>query len=649
MDKIKRIKELIAILNRASYAYYNYGHSTISDHEFDILYEELKKLETETGVIFDGTPTHNVGTVVSEINKITHEHPMLSLDKCHTCNDVKHFAKDRYCIASVKLDGLTVSATYENGRLTRLETRGDGIEGGNVLFHKNSISNLPQKIKHNGKYVVDGECIVPTDIFEKMNSLLPENKKYANPRNTASGALNLLDSKISATRGLHFVVWRVIEDSENSGNSFAKKLIAAKNLGFEIVPMIYLSSDIEGDLQKIKTLAETNHLPYDGCVITFDDIEYGESLGKTSHHMNHSIAYKYDDEVEETILRDIEWSLGKTQITPVAIFDSVELEGSQVNRASLHNISICKSLQLGIGDAITVKKCNMIIPQLVDNLTRSNSFVIPDLCPVCGGVTKIVKDNDTEVLICTNENCKGKLLSRLSHFCSKNAMNIEGLSEATLEKIMSVIDIKNFYDLYTLRDHRDKLVCLEGLGTKSVDKIIAEIEKSKSVKLENFIYALSIPMIGRSQSKELSGQFKGDWGRFEDAIKDGYEFTIINGFGEVLNRNIHTWFKTKFLEEKINMLTAMMIFEKPKVLTTGHLKDLSGQTFVITGSLKFFSNRDACKAEIESHNGKVSGSISTKTNYLVNNDRESNTGKNKKALELNIPIISEEQLIQMIR
>ena len=652
MDKLERIQELVNILNKASYEYYNTGHPIMEDSEFDTLLDELQRLEIETSTILSNSPTINAGSkVAKEQKKITHEHQMLSLAKIHSVNDIRKFLHGENGIASIKLDGLTCSATYVNGKLTRLETRGNGEVGTDIMIHKNSIEGLPKKIEHNGKYVIDGECIVTTDRFEMINSTLSDDVKFSNPRNMASGSLNLLDSNISAKRGLTFIAWNVIEDSECFRNNMSDNLRNASELGFFVVPYTTLyhyddDKTFEDVLVQMKAQAGFYGYPMDGVVFSFMDIEYGKSLGKTGHHFNHSVAYKYEDSDVETVLKGIDWTMGKTgQLTPIAVFDTVELEGSQVNRASLHNISICKSLELGIGDKITVYKANMIIPQLRDNLTRSNSFEIPETCPICGADTEVVKDNDTKVLICTNPSCKGKLLGKLSHFCSKNAMNIEGMSEATLQFLIDKGWVKSFKSIYHLEKYEDEWAKCNGFGKRSVEKILEAIEKSRNTTLSKFIYALSIPMVGKSASKEISKYFKNDFRVFWEAWNNHQDWRLLNDFGETMHQNM-----TKFIENNQEIVYELMkevIFEEVN-RENNNSTLLDNKTFVITGTLNRYANRNALVSAIESMGGKVSGSVSSKTSYLINNDTESNSSKNKKAKTLGIPIISEEKFIKMI-
>lgn len=652
----KKQQELTELLKKASYEYYNTGQPIMEDSEFDVLLDELQRYEAKTGIVLAESPTQNAGSkVAKEQTKITHEHLMLSLDKIHTVEEIEKFIDGREVLVSLKLDGLSLSATYINGELARLETRGNGEEGTNVLIHKNSINGLPLHINHNGKYVVDGECIVKLDDFNRINEKLSDEDKFSNPRNMASGSLNLLDSNISATRGLSFVVWNVIEDSEDFAGTMSGNFLTAQKFGFTVVPYTVLSPDIEYSLDVtltgMKHIASEENLPIDGCVFSQNNIEYGRSLGRTSHHFNHSIAYKYADDDYETPIISIDWTMGKTGVlTPTAVFETVHMEDSDVNRASLHNVSIFKSLELGEGDIVKVYKANQVIPQLRDNITRSNTFEIPTICPICNGKTEIAKDNDTEVLICTNPNCKGKLLGKLTHFVSKNAINIDGLSEQTLQKFIDLGWLTDFKSIYHLSSFKGKMYNLDGFGKKSVDKLLENIEKSRNTTLSRFIYSLSIPLIGKSASKIIAKHFgESNIEGFVSAWESGYNFTQLDDFGATMNTSMREYIKGN--AEMLSLLIEEFNFEDSNKEITDKPKsnaDLSSLTFVITGSLEHYKNRDELVEVITSLGGKVSGSITTKSSYLINNNVESTSGKNKKAKELNIPIISEQDFINMI-
>ena len=656
--KVQRIKELTQQLNQYRDSYYNDSMSEISDQEYDNLFDELKKLEEETKIIMANSPTHTVGyEVKSKLEKVHHSHPMLSLDKTKYKDDLKRFADDKDCLLMCKMDGLTVLLTYENGELIQAETRGNGEEGEIITHNAKVFENIPLHIDYTGHLEIEGEAIITHSDFEKINSKLAGSEKYKNPRNLVGGSVRQLDSSVSAQRHIKFITWKVpaIEDKIKSDNSFLFRLNFVRDLGFEIVPF-YTYANCSSDKETIYNMiislqnkAKQLGFPIDGLVMAYDDIAFGKSLGTTGHHPKHSLAFKFYDEEVTTTLKDIEWSMGKTgELTPVAIFNEVELEGTTVSRASLHNISICKELQLGIGDEVTVYKANQIIPQVRDNITKSNSFVIPSVCPICGGKTEIIKDNDTEVLVCTNPDCKGKLLGKLSHFVSKNAINIDGLSEQTLQKFIDMGWINSFQDIYYLSEHKEEMYKLDGFGKKSVDKLLKSIEKSRNTTLDRFIYGLCIPLIGKTASKTIAKYFNAV--SIEYIIKhyiilEKMDWTDLDDFGEVMANSISSF----FTENKEMVLKLFKEFN----ITNGKVKNqdgskLSGKIFVITGSLNHYKNRDELVLVIEGLGGKVSGSVSSKTSYLINNDITSTSGKNRKANELGIPIISEEDFITMI-
>ena len=654
MNKVKRIKELVSQLNTYRNAYYNNSESQISDYEYDNLFDELKQLEDETGVIMSNSPTQTVGyEVKSKLEKVKHSHPMLSLDKTKDVNDLVKFAGDKDCLLSLKMDGLTVLLTYDKGELIQAESRGNGEIGELITHNAKVFTNIPLNIEYKGRLEVEGEAIITYLDFEKINSKLSETDKYKNPRNLASGSVRQLDSNIAAQRHIKFIAWKVpkIEDEIKSDDSFLFRLQFVKNLGFDIVPLFTYtnkSSDkenIEKIIESLKNKASEQGFPIDGLVMVYDSISYGESLGMTGHHPRHSIAFKFFEDEEETTLIDIGWQVGKTGvITPVAYFKSVELAGTTVEKASLHNISIIEKLKLGIGDKITVYKSNEIIPQIRDNLTRSNTWTFPDECPVCGGITKIVKENDSKVLMCDNPNCKGKLLGKLSHFVSKNAVNIDGLSEQTLERLIELGWLNSFQDIYKLSEHKDEMSKLDGFGKRSVEKLLDAIEKSRSITLDRFIYALCIPLIGRSASKTIAKYFNYDFKEwYQIGISQPFRYTLLDDFGETMQNSIHNFAVNM---DMIADLADEFSFEKVEEKSSS--VDLSGKTFVITGSLIHYKNRDELVGVIESLGAKVSGSVSAKTSYLINNDVTSTSGKNKKAKDLGVPIISEEDFLKMI-
>lgn len=644
--KIERIKQLIKILNHASNEYYNSDNPLISDYDWDRQFDELKQLEAETGCVFSNSPTQNVGyEVKSKLEKVKHSHPMLSLGKTKSENVLKAFSDGKDCVLSLKMDGLTMLNTYENGEFIQSESRGNG-EVGELLTHNAKVfKNLPLHIKNTHKIEFEGEAIITKDDFELINSKLSEDNKYKNCRNLASGSVRQLDSRIAKDRHLKFVCWKIPYGFTTYREGFA----FAKDMGFEVVPFVIYNSntdDIHEKIEELKAIAEEKNYPIDGIVIAYDNIEYGKSLGMTGHHPRNALAFKFYQEEEITTLRDIEWGMGKTgQLTPVAIFDDVEIDGTTVNRASVHNITILKELQLGIGDEITVYKANQIIPQLRENLTKSNNCIIPDKCPICGEPTKIVKQNDSEVLMCTNDNCPGKLLGKLSHAVSKNALNIDGLSEATIQKFIDLGWLTKIKDVYNLEAHKKEMSQLEGFGSKSVSKLLTAIENSRNTDLTRFLYAQSIPLIGHTASKDIAKYCNNSLDQFRMTVDmDAKPFIKLSGFGEEMSKSIKKWWNTHH-EEFCDLAQEFNFKEEVLVNKSDVLKN---KVFVITGSVHHFANRDALKNKIESLGGKVSGSVSAKTSYLINNDNTSKSSKNVKAMQLNIPIITEDDFLNMI-
>ena len=649
MNKIKRLKELIGILNEASNAYYN-STSIMTDYEWDKLYDELKALEKETKIIYPDSPTQNVGyKVLDEIKEVKHNHLMLSLDKCHTEQELIDFAKDKNCILSVKADGLTTSLHYIDGQLIGAETRGNGVSGSDVLENVLNIKNVPHTIPYKNELIVDGETIIDWNTFNKINENLPAGQdKYKHPRNLVSGTITMLDTNIAASRNMRFIAWRVIKGLNEK--SVLLGLKEAEKLGFEIIPMwTYTNKSTDKEnlsamLSDLQDKANELDIPYDGAVMAYDDIEYGNSLGRTDKFFRHSISYKYEDELFETTLEDIEWNTSKTGlINPIAKFKETVIDGASVTRATLHNISYIENLQLGIGDKIRIYKANKIIPKVHDNLTRSNTWKLPNKCPNCGGNVEVHNENGSKTLHCINDNCPAKLLGKLVHFCSKNAINIEGMSEATLQFLIDKGWVKSFQDIYKLDYYRQNWKEYDGFGDKSVDKLLDAIEDSRNTTLDRFIYSLSIPQIGRSASKDIAKFFNNNYEEFK-MYGTTINYTQIDGFGESMNNSLHKWLSENHI--MIEELTKEFTFKKEK--NNSSSVDLSGKTFVITGSLTHYKNRDELVFIIESMGGKVSGSVSAKTSYLINNDTQSSSSKNQKAKQLNIPIISEEDFINMI-
>ena len=661
MDKVKRIKELTQQLNQYRDSYYNNSVSEISDHEYDDLFDELKRLEDETNIVMATSPTHTVGyEVKSKLEKVKHSHPMLSLDKTKSVDDLKKFASDKDCILMCKMDGLTVLLTYENGELIQAETRGNGEEGEIITHNARVFENIPLHIDYTGHLEIEGEAIITYNDFGRINSKLLENEKYKNPRNLVSGSVRQLDSNIAAQRHIKFIAWKVPKTIDSrSDKYFAKKLEQVKELGFDIVPyLIYFEDTIENRIALLKNTAKELGYPIDGLVMTYNDITYGESLGTTGHHPKHSLAYKFYDDIYPTRLLDVEFTMGKTGVlTPTAVFEPVEIDGTIVERASLHNLSIMRELGVEfIGQEINVYKANQIIPQIhsaktimpfkdTEDKEEIESIVIPNRCPICGSDTDIPNDNDTEVLICTNPDCKGKLLGKLSHFVSKNAINIDGLSEQTLQKFIDLGWLNSFKDIYYLSDHKEEMCKLDGFGKKSVNKLLESIEKSRNTTLDRFIYGLCIPLIGRTASKVITKEFNNQAEEFYDIWWHGYDFTKLGDFGDAMNNSMKV-----FIRDNYGWIAELIgEFNFRESDNNGNVKQvLECKTFVITGSLKAYKNREELVSVIERNGGKVSGSVSAKTSYLINNDVASTSGKNKKAHDLGIPIISEGEFVQMI-
>ena len=657
-DITSRVEEL----NKASKAYYNTGPPIMSDAEFDNKLEELRQWEEETGIVLSNSPTQNVGaTVLDNIKEVTHKTPMLSLEKCHSTEEIIKFANNHNLVASVKLDGLTVRLTYKDGDLVLAESRGNGMVGSDVTEHVKQFTNVPLHINKEGTYIIDGEALIKVDDFAEIN----KNEEYKNSRNLAAGTLSSLDTSVVKDRKLSWYAWEVVEG--DSDNSFYERLLNAQNLGFDVVPCYDITINEFNQLQihidNFINIAETENLPQDGVVFKFDDITYGKSLGNTSHHFRNGIAYKIFNDSVETTLRDIKWSCGKTGIlTPVAIFDTVDIEGSEVSRASLHNISIMNEI-LGRswkGQKIGVYKANMIIPAIrwaeqfdsskFDDLVLDVSYInIPDKCPICGQSTKIIKDNNSELLVCTNDNCKGKLLGKLIHAASKNALNIDGLSESTIEKFINIGWLNSIKDIYHLSDHENEMKTLDGFGKKSVEKLLNSIKTSRNTSLERFIYSLSIPLLGKSASKMISEAVDYDFNTFIDemTIKGAEYFGCLPGIGDSLISSLNAYWKNHYSD--ILRLANEFTFETQKSIMSETTNELENKTFVITGSVNHYQNRDELKADIVAHGGKVVGSVSSKTDYLINNDINSTSSKNQKAKSLNIPIITEEDFIKMLK
>lgn len=662
MNKVNEMKELVAELNKYCDAYYNQSKSLISDFEFDQKYDQLLNMEKETGIILSNSPTQHVGyEVKSELVKTAHSHLMMSLDKTKDVNVLKKFIGDKEFVLMCKMDGLTCLITYENGELIRAETRGNGSVGELITHNAKVFDNIPLHINLSGHVEIEGEAIITYDDFEKINAKIKDpDAKYKNPRNLASGSVRQLDSKIAKQRHVKFVVWKVPAGMEQI-NSFNERLERAKELGFDIVPYIHAvdtHNPMEDTIECLRMAAEEYSYPIDGMVVTYDDIFYGLSLGVTDKFPRHSLAYKFYDEEYETTLQDIEWSMGKSGVlTPTAVFDPVEIDGTSVSRASLHNVSIFKEFNLHKGDLITVYKANQIIPQVSGNITRGNGagdkFEILGTCPICAGDTVVLKKKDSEILMCMNQ-CKGKLLGELCAFVGKKAHDINGLSETTLSLMIHRGLVNSPIDLYKLKEKKEQLSYLPKMGAKKISNLLKAIEDSRNTTLEKFIVGLNIPLIGSRAAKDIAKheemrtkalRFIKPISTFITDVREGYDFTCIEGLGTERNKSIHNYFKEN--DDYVCALASQFTFQDDTVESTTTNTVLNGKKFCITGKLHKFENRDALVADIESKGGKVVSGVTKATDYLITNDKESGSSKNKKAAELNIPIISEDEYCQL--
>lgn len=646
-DKTDRIKELIEILNRASKAYYAEDTEIMSNFEYDALYDELVRLEEETGLVFANSPTVNVGyEAADELVKERHATPMLSLDKTKDVSALAAFIEGQKGLLSWKLDGLTVVLTYNGGTLMKAVTRGNGEIGEVITANAKTFINLPMSIPYKGELVIRGEAVISYSDFEKINEQIADaEQKYKNPRNLCSGSVRQLDPKITAQRHVRFFAFSLESADADFNNSNEQKFIWLKNQGFDVVEYMPVTSETMADaVQKFAEKIQGFDIPSDGLVLLMDDIEYGRSLGRTAKFPRNSIAFKWKDETAQTTLREVEWSPSRTGlINPIAIFDPVELEGTTVSRASLHNVSIVKSLGLGIGDTIVVYKANMIIPQIALNLTQSGSLTIPDICPACGGRAEIRAEQGVETLMCINPECPAKKIKSFSNFVSRNCMNIDGISEETLEKFIGHGFIKDFDDIYHLDDHRDAIVSMSGFGEKSYDNIIASVNESRKTTASRLLAALGIANVGRANASEICRHFGNDFTAVMDA--DEEQLLETPGVGDIIARSVTDYFKDPVNAGITRRLLDELTFEEDEPRGNS----LEGLTFVITGSLDNYPNRDALKAEIESAGGKVSSSVSAKTSYLINNDINSGSGKNKTAKQLGIPIITELEYMEKFR
>lgn len=650
-DKTKRIRELIGTLRAAGRAYYQESREIMSNFEYDKLYDELVSLEKETGIVFANSPTQNVGyEVVSALPKERHEKPMLSLNKTKSVEELADWLGGQTGLLSWKMDGLTIVLTYQNGTLVKAVTRGNGEIGEVITANAKAFVNVPLNISYQGELILRGEAIIRYSDFEKINEQIEDvDAKYKNPRNLCSGSVRQLNSEITAQRHVHFYAFSLVKaDGIDFKNSRKEQFEWLKTQGFEVVEYHEVTKETLPETVKMysEAIAE-NDTPSDGLVLLYDDIAYGQSLGRTAKFPRDSIAFKWADEIQETKLLYIEWSASRTGlINPVAVFEPVELEGTTVSRASVHNISIMEALELGAGDRITVYKANMIIPQIADNLTRSGVRDIPEVCPVCGGQTEVRRINDVKSLYCTNPDCQAKKIKSFTLFTSRDALNIAGLSEATLEKFIGVGMIHEYADIFHLDRHQEEIVEMDGFGQKSYDNLIAAAEKASHTTLPRMVYGLGVAGIGLANAKMICRHFKNDFEAMRHATVE--ELVEIDGIGEVLAQAWTAFFSDGKNNAIVDHLLAELTFEAgDEESSEGADEAFAGMNFVITGSLEHFKNRKELQELIERRGGKVTGSVTSKTNYLINNDVASSSSKNKKARELGVPILSEEEFLKL--
>ena len=648
MDKKKRIKELVEILNKAAKSYYVDAVEIMPNIEYDKLYDELLELEKETNVVLSNSPTQNVGyEIAGELPKKAHESPMLSLDKTKSVEDLREWLGDNKALLSWKMDGLTIVLTYRDGELAEAVTRGNGTIGEVITNNAKNFQNIPLKIEFKGELILRGEAIIKYSDFKIINDAIEDAAaKYKNPRNLCSGSVRQLNPAVTKSRMVYCNIFNVVKaDGIDFENSKAKQFEWVKNEGFDVVEYKFTDSkSIADDIAEFESKIESNDIPSDGLVLLLDDIALGERLGSTSKFPRNAMAFKWSDERQITKLKYIEWSPSRTGlINPVAVFEPVELEGTTVSRASLHNVSIFEDLMLGVGDEISVYKANMIIPQVYENLTKSNTEKVPDTCPACGSHATIKQDNESKVLLCTNPDCQIKHIKQYALMASRDALNIDGLSESTLEKFLSKGFIKNDSDIFKLDRYKDEIVNMEGFGKRSYEKLMAALEEAKHTNVARFLYSLGINGIGSANAKMIAKYFDNDIDKIITAGKD--DLLEIEGIGEVLANSIVDFFKDSKNIENVKSLREVLIFEAEE---SAGSDSFAGKVFVITGSLEHFTNRNELKELIEKNGGKVSGSVSSKTNFLINNDTTSNSSKNKKAKELGVEIISEEDFLKLL-
>ena len=644
---INRIKWLVDLLNKASYAYYQESKEIMPNFEYDKLYDELLELEKQTGIVLADSPTQRVEyDVVSSLPKVQHKTRMLSLNKTKEVSDLVEWLGDQEGLISWKLDGLTIILTYENGELIQAVTRGNGDIGEVVTNNAKVFKNVPRKISYTGRLVVRGEAIIKYSDFEKINEKLSPEEQYKNPRNLCSGSVRQLKNEITAKRNVNFYVFGLIEaENIDFQDKKSNQYEWLKEQGFQVIEYYRINqSNIGERVDYFRESIEKNDLPSDGLVLTFDRISYANSLGETAKFPRHSIAFKWSDEIKESKIIDIIWNTSRTGlVNPVAVFEPVEIEGTTVKQASLHNVSILEDLEIGIGDIVEVYKANMIIPQIAENLTRSNNYILPVSCNACGAELEIQKVYDTKVLYCTNPTCSAKILKSLVHYVSRDAANIEGLSEATLEKLIEKEIIKDVADIYKLTDYKETITKMEGLGERSYDNLIKSIDKSKHIKLANFINSLGISNIGLSMAKNLCKQYKSDISKIMNATIE--ELIAINGFGEKIAEAIVVYFENDKNREKVYEILQYLDLEKEE--EQGEHR-LDGLNFVITGDVERFENRGELKDFIEKNGGRVTTSVTSKTSYLINNDVDSNSTKNKTAKKMGVKIINEDEFMGII-
>lgn len=649
-EQIGRMRELVELLNRAGRAYYQEDREIMSNFEYDKLYDELVQMEKDTGVVLASSPTVHVGyEAVSELPKEQHESPMLSLDKTKSVDELQEWLKDQQAVLSWKLDGLTIVLTYREGTLVKAVTRGNGEVGEVITNNARVFKNVPLNISYKGELILRGEAVITYSDFNRINDEIEDvDAKYKNPRNLCSGSVRQLNNEITAKRNVHFMAFALVKaDGVDFENSRMKQFDWLMGQGFDVVEHVMVDG---GNLKEVVASfagrISDNDFPSDGLVLLLDDIEYGLSLGNTSKFPRSAMAFKWADEIRETRLTQIEWSPSRTGlINPVAIFEPVELEGTSVSRASVHNISIMKALQLGVGDTIEVYKANMIIPQIAENLTRSGVSDIPKVCPVCGGPTQIRQVNEVESLYCVNPKCEAKRLKAFTLFVSRDALNIDGLSEMTLEKMIGRGYIHEFADLFHLSDYRDEIVEMEGFGEKSYENLMTSIENARNTTLPRVIYSLGISNIGLANAKMICREYQYDAEKMRQATAE--ELSGINGIGPVIAQSFVDYFADEENSRRFDHLLKELHIEKEN--TGDEEQVLEGQVFVITGSVEHFANRAELKELIEAKGGKVTGTVTSKTSYLINNDTASGSSKNKKARELNVPVISEEEFLALLQ